>query len=798
MTVEWLQLASMGALSWALTYAIHSTLLIGGVWLVCRGIKPLAQRVGPSFENRAWKLALVGGLATATIQVGAGLTPAFGAIELPSNQTAQAAEPTQVSEDTAPVIATAAAGERVTVEFAPARLHGHVVHGDRELLLLDEGRIVALRERSPAPPPFVFHGGTFAPLVPELDGDTPAVLGASTSATTDAGPGAPSLPVWPMVLLGAWLLGTAVTFTRLGRGVLALRRRLAPRSEVLVDPVLESFLTLCRDTGIRRKIRLTQLAGLGSPIALWAREIVVPERAVEELSPAAMRSALAHELAHLERRDPHWLALAALIESLLFFQPLNRLARKGMQESAELLADDWAIARTGDGIGFAKALAELASWAKQHRTPQHAALVAGMLSDERPLLRRVRRALDGDPARLRPEGHRPGRMALGLSALAALVVFAPGVVNAGPEQDEEAEAKAKERSKASGRAEAREGRRARKQQAAAEKRAERARAKAQKARRRAIEASEQAERAARDAEREAREAEREARALAPRAPHGETFLHIQDGGDVVIIDGDGLRVQGEDGELIILDGQHPSLRIEGKDGELLILDGQHPSLRVQVPEEGFDFDLDFEHPEAALEGMMGVEIDGVPLQELIEREVTVELQEELGEELGEEFADALTGLIVGSLSGDLSEEQLEALEDRAEELAERAEEMAERAGERTERELERAEAMRERAMEQRERELERAERNRERSHRRHHEGNRRHHEAAREELERAREELERELERIEKALEAEGEVPEPPRPPKPPKAAKPPKPSKPAKPPKAPKAPKAKAKSTPI
>ncbi|MCA9685323.1 MAG: Uma2 family endonuclease, partial [Myxococcales bacterium] len=133
-----------------------------------------------------------------------------------------------------------------------------------------------------------------------------------------------------------------------------------------------------------------------SPVALGRSEICLPQRAVDVLSPAQIQAILAHELAHLERRDPHWLALAAVIEALFFFQPLNRLARRGMQESAELLCDDWAIAATGDGVQFAKSLAELASWTHANRSSM---LLAGMIGGERPLVRAIESIAGGAPLR---------------------------------------------------------------------------------------------------------------------------------------------------------------------------------------------------------------------------------------------------------------------------------------------------------------------------------------------------------------------------------------------------------------
>src|SRR5690606_38340097 len=365
------------------TYLIHSTILILAVWLLCRGIKPIAARVSPSAENLGWKLALVGAFVTATVQIAVGVRPALGALEFESGP--RVVEPEQVER----------VGPRVVV--VPSQ--SPVLVDESELMMLGAG-------------PFPTAGiGPFDSAEPVAHEPEPA-------------------PLWPKLLLIAWAIGAALASYRLIACAWTLRRRLKDRSPVLEDPVLESFLTLCRDAGISRKIVLTQSSRIASPLALWRREIVVPERAIAELSPAAMRSVLAHELAHLERRDPHWLAIGAAIEALCFFQPLNRLARRGMQESAELLCDDWAIARTGDGVAFAKSLAEVASWEHSNRS---SLLVAGMISGERPLVRRVRRALDGDPNRFEADDSpRPTRMLVGVGSLAALIMIAPGAVNASP------------------------------------------------------------------------------------------------------------------------------------------------------------------------------------------------------------------------------------------------------------------------------------------------------------------------------------------------------------------------------
>ena len=71
---------------------------------------------------------------------------------------------------------------------------------------------------------------------------------------------------------------------------------------------------------------------------------------------------LAHELAHLDRRDGLWLLLARVIETVFVIQPLNRLARRRMVEAAEFAADRWAVNVTGKPVTLATCLARVAEW----------------------------------------------------------------------------------------------------------------------------------------------------------------------------------------------------------------------------------------------------------------------------------------------------------------------------------------------------------------------------------------------------------------------------------------------------
>ena len=58
-------------LSWLLTYAIHSSVLLGAAWLATR-----ARRITPAAAEILWKAALIGGFFTASLQLWLDLRPA--------------------------------------------------------------------------------------------------------------------------------------------------------------------------------------------------------------------------------------------------------------------------------------------------------------------------------------------------------------------------------------------------------------------------------------------------------------------------------------------------------------------------------------------------------------------------------------------------------------------------------------------------------------------------------------------------------------------------------------------------
>ncbi|MFN8651909.1 MAG: M56 family metallopeptidase [Gemmatimonadales bacterium] len=372
--------------SWLLTYLVHSTLLLAGVWL-------LSRRRTPAVRDMLWKAGMVGGLVTSALQTGLGLEPLGGLVTLGRS-----------AAEMSPAPQTPAAGDT----WAGQLVHEPAATPEaaRAPAALHTARAEISRAAAPAP--------------------EPAAIATAPVRTSE--------PVTPEPSVAERYLPNLVWLWVIGGGVLMLlylvRRQRAMRDIGPRRPVTVASLTAMLDTlrvsgGVRRPIHLTCAEGLGSPVALGASEIVLPEAALVELDAEQQRSMLAHELAHLARRDPTWLALACVIERVFFLQPLNRVARAGMQEAAELLCDDWAVHRTGSGFSLATCLVKVAEWVDT--TPRPVPL-AGMAEHRSQLVTRIHRLIEG---RTMPSAPRSLWLATGaVTLLGITAVAAPGVAPA--------------------------------------------------------------------------------------------------------------------------------------------------------------------------------------------------------------------------------------------------------------------------------------------------------------------------------------------------------------------------------
>lgn len=167
------------------------------------------------------------------------------------------------------------------------------------------------------------------------------------------------VPSW---LGTAALVLSALGLLRLAGRRLALGRRLADRPN-RNDRLHSELGEVSRSLGLRRVpgLRVTDHARSPLVLGVLRSRVLWPSCAEGRLGEGARRAALAHELAHVRRRDPLWLATALFVEAMFPWHPLVRHARLRMLETAELRADELA-ARSTDATEVADGLVEVAAF----------------------------------------------------------------------------------------------------------------------------------------------------------------------------------------------------------------------------------------------------------------------------------------------------------------------------------------------------------------------------------------------------------------------------------------------------
>jgi len=316
--------SSLTLAAWLTTYAIHSTILLVAALIVGRFLK------NENAREVLWKAALLGGFVTSLLPAITGITPLVG---------------------------------RWTVGAADETIPASVA--------------------TPAT----------APSVAVSEVDVPGISSATTSVESTPGQlqsrGALRvIPVWAGILLLVWILGAFLLIVRLVFHHRRILRALRDRHQLTDGPLPGMLAELRRKAALWKPVRLSSSNACPTPIALGRSEICVPARFTTDLDVDQQRNALAHELAHLKRRDPLWQMGAGIIESIFFFQPLNIIARRKLRESTEYLCDDWAVQQTSSPLALARCLTQISSWVGTAPVPDG---MLAMAEGGSPLVSRIER-----------------------------------------------------------------------------------------------------------------------------------------------------------------------------------------------------------------------------------------------------------------------------------------------------------------------------------------------------------------------------------------------------------------------
>ena len=376
------------------SYLVQSTLFLTGGCALIQFLTVIYRRwkraeVSPMLTERLWKLAAALALVTAPFSVFTGWSQPVWVWSLPDNM--------------APL------ADEVPSGLSPTDLHpavsgdplaGTIMPGDtappRSLALTDPKPIKFTEE------PLEASGH---PVASRTVDRTEQLSDASPNKAEIIG-GAPVIPKASIEVdelhsepqSSHNTLPPHIAIHGLGLGLFAWFLLSAARL-VLKTVVLHRFLARCRPIEGPLRYELRQLIPSGDSIRLLSAStpaadstqsvtepfacgllrwtIVLPAGIEQELTPAELKALLAHEVAHLIRRDPWWLLLFEFLCTCCAFQPLNFLARRRWQQAAELMCDDWAVERHVSVTSLATCLTRIAEWRLNRRSTNLTLAVGG-------------------------------------------------------------------------------------------------------------------------------------------------------------------------------------------------------------------------------------------------------------------------------------------------------------------------------------------------------------------------------------------------------------------------------------
>jgi outer membrane protein assembly factor BamB/beta-lactamase regulating signal transducer with metallopeptidase domain len=147
----------------------------------------------------------------------------------------------------------------------------------------------------------------------------------------------------PSILLGLWAGGVLLAMIRGTRGWIRAGRICLSSKELLQPDIHPILAPLLSRSGCRVSPRFRVSQELSSPALIgFSKPVILVPPEAEEASIEATSSAIAHELAHLKRRDMAWLLLAEVVKAVFWFHPFVWIACREQRAEAEIAADDLA------------------------------------------------------------------------------------------------------------------------------------------------------------------------------------------------------------------------------------------------------------------------------------------------------------------------------------------------------------------------------------------------------------------------------------------------------------------------
>ncbi|MCC6410754.1 MAG: M48 family metalloprotease [Saprospiraceae bacterium] len=207
---------------------------------------------------------------------------------------------------------------------------------------------------------------------------------------------------WYPLLVGLWVVGLVFFLLKLGGGMLYLGRMRRTALVVGDNSWQRRVDELAQQLSLSRPVLLLESALVHTPLTLGFLKplILMPVGLINQLSASEVEAILAHELAHIARRDWLFNLFQAFMETLFYYHPAVWWLSDRIRAERENCCDDVAVALSGNPLMYAKTLVRLQEMARP--TPILAPALHGtsfvLKHKRRPMLMRIKRILNPSQA----------------------------------------------------------------------------------------------------------------------------------------------------------------------------------------------------------------------------------------------------------------------------------------------------------------------------------------------------------------------------------------------------------------
>src|SRR5262249_10124402 len=136
-------------------------------------------------------------------------------------------------------------------------------------------------------------------------------------------------------------------------GVWGLQRTAVPAPAWLIERIKQLAYSVRMPVP---RLQLSTRVPEAITVGILKPMILIPVAWMTELPPDMVESVLAHELAHVLRRDLWINLLQRLAETLLFYHPIMWWLSRRLRIERELCCDEFAVGLTQNGLRYAETL----------------------------------------------------------------------------------------------------------------------------------------------------------------------------------------------------------------------------------------------------------------------------------------------------------------------------------------------------------------------------------------------------------------------------------------------------------